>query len=136
MAFWHITIPTRRNWKLKKEGNYKCDFQDLSFITLPLRFSSTCIQHRSYIQYAIGAAYKILGLKNNANLIEVKAAYHQLALKWFVFFQALHHRKDNEILQIKKITTMHIIANVDTVYPCILRYFVNDNIMYKKIMVT
>lgn len=41
-------------------------------------------KHRSHGQEPVGAAYKALGLKNNASLQEVKAAYRRLALKWCV----------------------------------------------------
>ena len=40
--------------------------------------------YRSHGQEPVGAAYKALGLKNNASLQEVKAAYRRLALKWCV----------------------------------------------------
>lgn len=63
-------------------------------VTKPLRMayralfsclSSSCQQQqRNYGQAAVRDAYKVLGLKTNASLGEVKAAYRRLALKWFV----------------------------------------------------
>ena len=46
--------------------------------------------HRSHGQEPVGAAYKALGLKNNASLQEVKAAYRRLALKWCVHLPRFH----------------------------------------------
>ena len=62
-----------------KEGNMKWDVQNLASTPHFIRLFST------YPQDAISAAYKALGLKNNANLTEVKAAYRRLALKWYIF---------------------------------------------------
>lgn len=46
--------------------------------------------HRGHGQEHVGAAYKALGLKNNASLQEVKAAYRRLALKWCVICLTLN----------------------------------------------
>lgn len=86
MAFRHITILMKGNWKLRKKGISKLDFQNLASLPHFTKFSSTYTQYRNYAHDTIGAAYKALGLKNNANLNEVKAAYRQLALKWFEIY--------------------------------------------------
>ena len=89
MAFQNITILMKRNLKSKKERKCNWNSWDLVSIFNFRKFSSTFIQQCNNTQDAIAAAYKTLGLKNNANLNEVKATYYQLALKWYVFFSVV-----------------------------------------------
>ncbi|KAG0590800.1 hypothetical protein KC19_1G127700 [Ceratodon purpureus] len=70
----------------------KWDVQNLASTPHFIRLFST------YPQDAISAAYKALGLKNNANLTEVKAAYRRLALKCH---PDLHPKGATEFLRVK-----------------------------------